>query len=159
MALMNLQICALRPKSCFYQSPADRALCLKDQPNGAKQGRYKYRFLGMQKRLALWRYPEIGLAEVRHRRDEVRRTLNTGTDPRAARKHERLVALFNVAKENSLWLLAHTSHKKGYAHGLTFSYSDLAIWLRFAGNRCKFAGPVGVDSFAPNTETLPQQRF
>ena len=62
MALTDIQVRALRPKSSFYQSPAERGLYLEVHPNGSKLWRYKYRFLGKQKRLALGRYPEVGLA-------------------------------------------------------------------------------------------------
>lgn len=97
MALTDLQVRALRPKSRVYQSPADRGLYFEIHPNGSKLWRYKYRFLGKQKRLALGRFPEAGLAEARRRRDEARKTLNGGIDPLAARKREKLVAHFNAA--------------------------------------------------------------
>src|SRR3546814_16253060 len=54
--------------------------------------------MGKQKRLALGRYPDVGLAEARKRRDDARRQLETGTDPLAERKHEKLIAVFKAAK-------------------------------------------------------------
>ena len=62
-----------------------------------KLWRYKYRYMVKQKRLALGRYPDGGLAEARKRRDDARRQLETGTDPLAERKHEKLVAVFKAA--------------------------------------------------------------
>src|SRR3546814_4271155 len=53
--------------------------------------------MGKQKRLALGRYPDVGLAEARKRRDDARRQLETGTDPLAERKHEKLIAVFKAA--------------------------------------------------------------
>nr|WP_299856295.1 Arm DNA-binding domain-containing protein [Sphingomonas bacterium] len=39
-------------------------------PSGSKLWRVKYTHLGKDKRLALGRYPEVGLAEARRKRDE-----------------------------------------------------------------------------------------
>ena len=127
MALTDLKIRSLRPKGRVYQSPSDRGLYLEVHPNGSKLWRYKYRFLGKQKRLALGRYPEIGLAEARHRRDEARKTLNAGTDPLAARKREKLVANFNAA--NSFEELANEYINKMERDGRANVTIEKARWL------------------------------
>lgn len=66
-------------------------------PSGSKLWRVKYTHLGKDKRLALGRYPEVGLAEARRKRDEARAKLREGVDPLAERKREKLVALYNAA--------------------------------------------------------------
>src|SRR3546814_5158511 len=53
--------------------------------------------MGKQNPLALGRYPNGGLSEERKRRDDARRQLETGTDPLAERKHEKLSAVFKAA--------------------------------------------------------------
>ncbi len=127
MALTDLQVRALRPKSRVYQSPADRGLYLEIHPNGSKLWRYKYRFLGKQKRLALGRFSEVGLAEARRRRDEARKTLNGGIDPLAARKREKLVAHFNAA--NSFGDLANEYIAKMERDGRASATTEKARWL------------------------------
>src|SRR3546814_7725226 len=83
--------------SSDLQCTDERGLYLEVHPNGSKLWRYKYRYMGKQKRLALGRYPDVGLAEARKRRDDARRQLETGTDPLAERKHEKLIAVFKAA--------------------------------------------------------------
>lgn len=127
MALKDLQIRALRPADKIYQCPDDRGLYLEVHPNGSKLWRYKYRFLGKQKRLALGRYPEIGLGEARQRRDEAKRTLTAGTDPLAARKHEKLVAVFNAS--NRFSDIAKEYIEKMVRDGRASTTTDKASWL------------------------------
>ena len=55
-------------------------LYLEAQPNGAKHWRWKYRFAGKEKRLALGSYPAVTLAAARRTRDQARETLKSGTD-------------------------------------------------------------------------------
>ena len=55
-------------------------------PSGGKLWRFKYRFDGREKLLALGAYPEICLADARQRRDEARRQVAHGIDPGAVRK-------------------------------------------------------------------------
>ena len=90
MALKELQIRNIRPTDKVTQCTDERGLYLEVHPNGSKLWRYKYRYMGKQKRLALGRYPDVGLAEARKRRDDARRQLESGTDPLAERKHEKL---------------------------------------------------------------------
>ena len=66
-------------------------------PAARNSGGLKYRHLGKDKRLALGRYPEVGLAEARRKRDEARQKLRDGVDPAAERKREKLIALYNAA--------------------------------------------------------------
>lgn len=55
-------------------------------PQGGKYWRFKYRYAGKEKVLALGTYPEIRLADARQRRDEARRQVAHGIDPNAVRK-------------------------------------------------------------------------
>ncbi|MEB0112188.1 integrase arm-type DNA-binding domain-containing protein [Variovorax sp. RTB1] len=61
-------------------------LYVEISPAGGKWWRWKYRFGGKEKRLALGTYPEVSLAEARNERDKARALLKAGTDPSAARK-------------------------------------------------------------------------
>ena len=67
MPLKDVQIRSLRPTDKIFQCADEGGLYLEVHPNGSRLWRYKYRFIGKQKRLALGRYPEIGLADARRR--------------------------------------------------------------------------------------------
>lgn len=127
MALAELQIRKLRPAVKIYQCTDDRGLYLEVHPSGSKLWRYKYRHLGKQKRLALGRYPEIGLAEARRRRDDARKVLEAGGDPLAERKHEKLVAAFKAA--NSFEDVAKEYIDKMVAEGRADATTTKANWL------------------------------
>ncbi|BBJ94691.1 Arm DNA-binding domain-containing protein [Xanthomonas campestris pv. campestris] len=80
-------------------TPADKPVRLFDggglyveiSPKGAKLWRWKYRFGGKEKRLALGVYPEVSLAEVRAQHLEARKVLRSGIDPGEKRRVDRLV--------------------------------------------------------------------
>jgi len=55
-------------------------------PNGSKYWRLCYRFGGKEKMLALGKSPEVSLADARARRDEARKQLANGVDPRENKK-------------------------------------------------------------------------
>tara|TARA_R100001509_G_scaffold164603_2_gene142848 strand:+ start:707 stop:1936 length:1230 start_codon:yes stop_codon:yes gene_type:complete len=57
---------------------------------GGKRWRYKYRYAGKEKLLALGTYPDVSLAEARNRHQEAREKLAQGIDPGEARKVEKL---------------------------------------------------------------------
>lgn len=127
MALRELQIRNLRPADKIYQCTDDRGLYLEVHPNGSKLWRFKYRHLGTQKRLALGRYPEIGLAEARRRRDDARRKVEEGSDPLAERKREKLIAAFKAA--NTFGDIAKEYIDKMVAEGRADTTTTKANWL------------------------------
>lgn len=69
-----------------YKLGDAHGLYLEVTPAGSKYWRWKYRFGGAEKRLALGVYPAIGLAKARELRDEARRLLAEGIDPSQHRK-------------------------------------------------------------------------
>ena len=127
MALKELQIRNIRPADRVTQCTDERGLYLEVHPNGSKLWRYKYRYMGKQKRLALGRYPDVGLAEARKRRDDARRQLEAGTDPLAERKHEKLVAVFKAA--NTFGEIAKEYIDKQVAQGQADTTTQKANWL------------------------------
>jgi integrase len=127
VALKELQIRNLRPRDAIYQCTDERGLYLEVHPSGSKLWRYKYRYADKQKRLALGRYPDIGLAEARRRRDDARRMLDAGGDPLAERKHEKLVAAYKAA--NSFGDVAKEYIDKMVAEGRADTTTTKANWL------------------------------
>ena len=71
MPLTDLKIRSLKSEAKPYKATDDRGLYLEVRPNGSKLWRYKYLFLGKDKRIALGCYPDVCLAEVRRKRDEI----------------------------------------------------------------------------------------
>ncbi len=97
MALSDVQIRSLKPADKLFKITDEKGLYLEVNPNGSKLWRYKYLYMGKNKRIALGRYPEVGLAEARRRRLEAREHLDNGVDPSANRKREKLIAVYQAA--------------------------------------------------------------
>ena len=79
-------------------------------PSGGKLWRFKYRYDGKEKLLALGPYPEISLAEARQRREEARKQLVHGVDPGAVRKAQKVTG--KIQAENSLEVVAREWHER-----------------------------------------------
>lgn len=62
-----------------------------------KYWRWKYRYGGKEKRLALGVYPEVTLAQAREARDDARKALKNGTDPGQLKRDAKLVSAFDQA--------------------------------------------------------------
>lgn len=91
---MSLTDTACRNAKCLqgraYQRFTDAGgLYLEVSQSGAKLWRWKYRYAGKEKRLALGRYPEVSLASARKERDAARERLKAGTDPSGAKREAR----------------------------------------------------------------------
>ena len=86
MPLTEAAIQLLTPGSKPIKKADERGLFLLVQPSGGKLWRFKFRFAGKEKKLALGRHPDISLKEARKRTDEARRMLAMGVDPSAAKK-------------------------------------------------------------------------
>lgn len=61
-------------------------------PAGGKLWRVKYRIHGVEKKLALGRYPDLSLADARKARDTARAAKVAGDDPAALKRRERIAA-------------------------------------------------------------------
>jgi len=92
MALTDLKVKAARPDSKPYHLTDGHGLFLAVQPNGSKLWRWKYRFQGSFRLMALGSYPQVSLANARAVHAEARAKLLKGTDPMAERKTERTAA-------------------------------------------------------------------
>lgn len=63
-----------------------RGLFLQVMPNGSKYWRFRYRFDGKEKLLALGVYPDVSLSYARDQREQARQLLARGIDPGAPRR-------------------------------------------------------------------------
>ena len=85
----------------------ERGLYLQVNTTGSKIWKYRYGWLGKEQKLTIGRYPGIGLAEARIRRDQARALIEAGTDPRDAKKarerRRRLAELESFEKVARQW--------------------------------------------------------
>ncbi len=76
-----------------YRLTDGGGMYLEVATTGSKYWRWKYRFDGKEKRLALGVYPEVTLAAARLKRDAQRKLLKErGSDPLQARREEKIAA-------------------------------------------------------------------
>ena len=127
MPLRDLEIRALRPKDKAYKKTDERGLYLEVRPNGSKLWRFKYSYLGKDKRIAFGSYPEVGLAEARRKRDEARQKVRDGIDPVSERRTEKLIARYAAA--NTFDEVAKEYIDKMVAEGRADTTTTKANWL------------------------------
>lgn len=84
--LTELAIKALKPRDQLYRVADRDGLCIEVTPTGSKLWRYRYRFAGKARMLALGRWDETTLQEARERLREARRLVRDGVDPMASRR-------------------------------------------------------------------------
>ena len=108
MPLSDRLLKTLRPAEKAQRLYDARGLYIEVSPAGSKLWRFKYRFGGKEKRLALGIYPDVTLKDARDRCDDVRRILARGTDPGAAAK----VAKQALTGEGTFEVVARDWHKQ-----------------------------------------------
>lgn len=97
MALNDVAIRALKPQNRSYMVADEKGLCIEVAVSGSKLWRFRYRFAGKPRKLALGPYPEVSLKDARRLRDEARSAVRDGIDPGVERKNAKLTARFNAA--------------------------------------------------------------
>ena len=93
-----------------YKITDGKGLFVFVHPNGSKYWRYRYRFAGKQKLLAIGVYPEVSLSEARKKLDEARTKQRNGIDPSAEKKTKKREARMNAV--NSFEAIAREFIKK-----------------------------------------------
>lgn len=125
--LTHIKITSARPAAKTYLLRDTQGLYLAVQPTGSKLWRLNYRYLDKQKTLHLGRWPEIGLAAARARRDEARKQIAEGIDPAIEKKRAKIAARYAAANTFSAvaeeWLL------KCEREGLAAVTIDKIRWL------------------------------
>ena len=89
MSLTEVAIRAARAVQKPYEVSDEKGLYLLVKPNGARLWRYKYRHAGIEKLLAIGRYPDVSLREARDRRDDARKLVANHVDPSLRKRIER----------------------------------------------------------------------
>ncbi|MBF7731125.1 tyrosine-type recombinase/integrase [Pseudomonas sp. N040] len=86
MSLTDTAIRNAKPSEKLYRLTDAHGLCIEITPNGSKLWRYRYRFDGKAKMMALGSYPTISLLKARQKRDEARQLQAEDIDPSEHRK-------------------------------------------------------------------------
>lgn len=115
MPLTDAAIRKAKPQSKPLRLFDEKGMYLELSPSGGKLWRWKYRYLGKEKRLALGTYPDVSLAEARDRCHEARSLLANGADPGEARKVQKAAKILHVANSFEAvaceWFAKHMTDK------------------------------------------------
>lgn len=123
----------------------DHGLYLEVTPTGGRWWRYKFRYAGKEKRLSLGTYPEVGLAEARAKRDDMRRQIRNGVDPSEQRRARK--AAIMSGQTNSFEDVAREWHAVA-SHDWTERYTTNVI-RRLEINVFPYLGHKPVAAIAP----------
>ncbi|WP_255873355.1 tyrosine-type recombinase/integrase [Microbulbifer elongatus] len=114
MPLSDTKIRVLKPRDRKYIEVDEKGLAIGVTPTGAKRWVFRFRLHGKRPEMALGLYPDVPLKRARELRDEARKYVAEGIDPRdveRARKESALEANRNsfaaVAEE---WFAAKMAH-------------------------------------------------
>ena len=88
MALTDTKVRSAKPQEKEYTLVDGDGMFLLIHPNGSKYWRFRFRFGRKQHLMAFGVYPETSLADARQKREEARRLVAAGIDPR---EHKRTV--------------------------------------------------------------------
>lgn len=127
MPLTNTAIKAAKPQGKPYKLFDEKGLFLLVEPSGGLLWRLKYRLNGKEKKLAIGRYPEIGLKEARDKRDEARSLVAAGIDPGQKRKTDKLTQAVQAA--NTFEAVAEEYIAKREREGLAAVTLSKSRWL------------------------------
>ena len=94
--LTNIACKNAKPKDKTHRIFDGQGLYLEVSPSGGKYWRFKYRYNGKEKRLALGAYPEISLQQARDKVIDARKLLADFKDPSIEKKKRRAGALENA---------------------------------------------------------------
>ncbi len=120
MPLTAIRCQNAKPKEKPYKVADSGGLYLLINPNNSKYWRFKYRFLGKEKLMALGTYPTVTLMEAREMRDKAKKLLASTPpiDPMARKEEAYSEALRNA--ENSFKAVAlewHENNKERWSEG------------------------------------------
>lgn len=120
MLLNDVKIRNAKPGAKPYKLFDGDGMFLLIKSSG-KYWRFKYRFAGKEKLLALGVYPDVNLAEARERRIQARKVLTAGNDPGEVKKEAKRLSVLN--SENTFEVIAREWYDVR-KHGWVTGYAD-----------------------------------
>ena len=127
MALTDTAIRLAKAGAADRKIADEKGLYLLVTSTGSKLWRLKYRINGKEKKLALGAYPEVSLKAARQRRDEARKTAETGRDPSIAKREARIAA--RIASADTFAAIAEEYIIKLAAEGRAGVTIEKTRWL------------------------------
>ncbi|HBT3180365.1 MULTISPECIES: tyrosine-type recombinase/integrase [Enterobacterales] len=109
MALTDTKVRSAKPQEKEYTLVDGDGMFLLIHPNGSKYWRFRFRFGGKQHLMAFGVYPETSLAGARQKREEARKLVAAGIDPR---EHKRAVKEVQAITFESVARDWHASNQK-----------------------------------------------
>lgn len=137
--LTNKAVQNAKPKDKPYKLSDEKGLFLliqpqKDSTKCSKYWRFKYRYGGKEKLLALGVYPDVSLKEAREKRDDARKQVASGIDPCQHRKAVKIATITSagnsfevitrewLAKNKDGWAKSHFDKILGRFENDVFPY-------------------------------------
>lgn len=110
MPLTDAKVRNAKSSERAYKLYDERGLFLLVAPEGGRLWRFRFRFGGKEKLLALGIYPDVSLKDARERRDEARKQVAAGIDPCAQRKAMKSARIARDA--NSFEVISREWHER-----------------------------------------------
>lgn len=134
-----------KPNGSKHKLADGQGLILHIKPNG-KYWRLRYRYNNKEKMISLGVYPEVSLKEARNKRSEVRKMLDNGQDPSAARQEAKQQAIAEV--RNTFENIAKEWHQNNIDNWTPDNAQR--IWRRLERNIIPTLGKKAVNEIKPS---------
>jgi len=145
MPLNDVKVRKAKPDYKAFRLWDSDGLYLEVSPAGAKLCRFKYRFNGKEKLLALGKWNLVSLAEARQGRDDAKRLLARGMDPNAQREAQKRDARDRTA--NSFEVVAREWYGKHWTQAPRTRSTWAAILPPWP--KCSTTTPFPVSTTSP----------
>ncbi|WP_241481051.1 tyrosine-type recombinase/integrase [Ruegeria sp. ANG-S4] len=152
--LSDAKIRALKPKDKPFKTADFDGLFVLTKPNGSKLWRFKYRWLGKEKLLALGKYPDVSLKQARSKRDDARSMLADNQDPSAVAK--RMKAEQEAEHRNTFARLASDLLEKKHKEGRAQATLAKTSWLH--GMLCAEIGSMPIAQITARDVLVPLKK-
>jgi integrase len=154
--LTAVEVKGARSAGKAYKMGDQGGLYLQITETGSKLWRYRYRFDGKQKLLALGQFPDVALSEAREAHQQARKLVAGGVDPSAQRQVEkqsqRAAVETSFGSMATLWLALHKTKSAVRHYTTTKGRLINHILPLLGGVDCKELTRAQVVSFAKQIE-------
>ncbi|CAH5481909.1 Prophage integrase IntA [Enterobacter cloacae] len=127
MALTDTKVRSVKSEEKEYSLVDGDGMFLLIHPNGSKYWRFRFRFGGKQHLMAFGVYPDVSLADARKKREEARKLVAAGIDPREhkrAVKEEQAKEIITFEKVAREWLVTNQKWSEDHANRVKKSLED-----------------------------------